>query len=189
MSEPASLYLTCPIPRESLAVALTQPAPQAGMWHDWERIGWELSPLDHEALARLTGRNLGDFLRELRNTAESPADWLFRYDNGYGRLELGQVLCTDQPRSILVILAYLRRLGSFVSGPGFAVLQDTVFGNPSPLPALRFDHGNTELVPGTAVRPEWSAAVAPALSEVRAAVIAGADRPVHDDLDTLTAEP
>lgn len=189
MSEPASLYLTCPIPRESLAVALTQPASQAGSWHDWDRTGWEFSPSDREAMARLTGRTLGDFLRELRDTVESPADWLFRYDHGHGRLELGQVLCTDQPQSMLIILAYLRRLGAYVTGPGFAVFQDTVFGSSEPLPALRLDRGHTGPVPGAAVRPEWAAADASALSALRENIIARAAYPVRDDLDMLRTEP
>lgn len=189
MSEPASLYMTCPIPRESLVVALIQPASQAGSWHDWDRIGWALSPSDREAMSRLTGRTLGDFLRELRDTAESPADWLFRYDHGHGRLELGQVLCTGQPQSMLIILAYLRRLGAFVTGPGFAIFQDTVFGNSDPLLALRLDRGNTEPVSGAAVRPEWAAAGSPSLAALREAIIARQARPVRDDLDMLRAEP
>lgn len=136
-------------------------------------------------MARQTGRTLGDFLRELRDTAELPADWLFRYDHGHGRLEIGQVLCTDQPQNMLIIFAYLRRLGAFVTGPGFAVFQDTVFGNMDPLPALRLDRGHTEPVSGAAVRPDRAAAGPPALSVLREAIIARAARPARDDLDML----
>ena len=187
MSEPASLYVTCPIPREGLTEALIRPAPEMAGAQDWDGIGWDLSPADREVMARLTGRTLGDFMRETRKAAEVPADWMFRYDDRNARLEIGQVLCTDAPRSILIIFSYLRRLGFFVTGPGFAILQDTVFGNRSPLAGLRLDRGIAAPLPGPDVPREWAAAVAPALLQVREAIIAGAAGPVRDDLDLLTA--
>lgn len=187
MSEPASLYLNCPIRLPELRLALQQRSPRGMDWHDWDQLGWDLTPEDVEALSRLTGQTLGDFLTNLRQTAERPADWLFRYDRAREQLELGQLLFSEEIRSVLITFSYLRRFGGFASGPGFCLVQDMIYGHDRALAGLQMDAGQANLVAAHDVSPRWGEVAKIALDPQRQAIASSLPHPLHDDLDQLMA--
>lgn len=185
MSEPASLIVQCQISPDALHQWLHTPAPPASDWHDWHMLNAEVSP---ETLARYAtpmSITTSDYLKEIHNNAERPADWYFGYDTPTQTLKIGQTLFSDNWIYTIRTLAVLRGIAPFLqnSATNIILVYDWIYKTNGILAAITMADGLSSILPSNSPTPKNLEAIASdILQPVMDAVRNNLRAPARNDL-------
>jgi hypothetical protein len=153
MSEPYSLIISLPVGAPALRQALGQASQPASSFDDWNLLGFDVEAVHLERAAPTRGWTPRRYLGELRGDAREEMGWMFRYDEGAGRLTCIVALWTQNLGEIIGGLAVLRTLVQAADrnagDPGHILVHDYVFEAAGSAGAVVGGNGTTQIVAGT----------------------------------------